>query len=111
MINPQRTALGLYKVFSHGRQLVVSVFYDSQLYCCGFVSQLSLMSYQPAAAEAAFSVFTKIAAEIVCPLAARLQTDTVREQLVNLEDHLATEEPDGSLGRWWRPNTEQRDED
>ncbi len=46
----------------------------------------------------------------VCYLvSSKKQTDTVREQLVNLVEHLAAKETDISLRRWWRPNTELKE--
>jgi len=36
-------------------------------------------------------------------------TDTVREQVVNVVEHLAAEEPGVSLRSWWRPNTELKE--
>lgn len=37
------------------------------------------------------------------------QTDMIREQLVNVVEHLAAKEPDISLRSWWSPNTELKE--
>ena len=39
-------------------------------------------------------------------LSSKQQTDTVKEKLVNVVQHLAAEEPEISLRRWVRPKTE-----
>ena len=39
-------------------------------------------------------------------LLSRQQTDTVRQHLVNIVEHLAAKELDITLRSWWRPKTE-----
>ncbi len=39
-------------------------------------------------------------------LSTKHQTDTVRDQLVNIVEHLTAKEPDIFLRSWWRPKTE-----
>ena len=43
-------------------------------------------------------------------LISKVQTDSVREQLVNIVEHLAAKEPKISLRTWWRPKTELKEE-
>ena len=37
-----------------------------------------------------------------------MKTDTVRDKLLNMVEHLAFEETDTFLRRWWRPKSEPK---